>query len=209
MALNGKHPLPKYETYGGSLFPLFVFCATTIVWLLDNAALLPRAAFVVHEGFFRPSHCSTNIFLCHFCSYRSGLRWSQRILNGEWRAHAGEPLCLPARATPSSQLSPLLLLAHRPCALSQGLYHWKLVKGGGAGGWEQWGGGQSGEMRTCSKRTPQQMQRENCFFHHAFFSSSMCFPNTFGQQTKHTVSVLGCWGIAKKHGVRRTEAFHQ
>jgi len=43
--------------------------------------------------------------------------------DGEGRAHAGEPLCAPTRATPSSQFSPLFLLAHRPCALSQGLYH--------------------------------------------------------------------------------------
>lgn len=79
MALNRKYLLPKYETYGGSLFPLFVFCASTIAWLLDNAALLPWAALVVHEGFSRPSHCTTNIILCHFYFSHCGLHWSQRI----------------------------------------------------------------------------------------------------------------------------------
>lgn len=136
MALNRKHPLPKYETYGGSLFPLFVFCATTIVWLLDcspaASSSLCRSWRILQTFSLQHKHFSLSLLFLSL--------WTALVpedLDGEWRAHAGEPLCVPTRATPSSQLSPLFLLAHRPCALSQGLYHWKLVKGGGAGGWER------------------------------------------------------------------------
>ncbi len=177
MALNRKHPLPKYETYGGSLFLRFVFCATTIVWLLDNAAPAASSSLccswrILQTFSLQHKHfCMSLLFL----SFRTAL--VPEDLDGESWAHAGEPLCVPTRATPSSQLSPLFLLAHRPCALSQGLYHWKLVKGGSAGGWEWGRRTESGETRTCSERA-QQMQRTAFFIILFFFC---VFQTTLGQ----------------------------
>lgn len=93
----------------------------------------------------------------------------------EWRAHAGEMLCAPTRATPSSQLSPLFLLAHRPCALSQGLYHWELANRGGTGGWER---GETNRVRRKRERVVKG-HHNICKGRTAFFIilSSMCSPD--------------------------------
>lgn len=136
MALNRKHPLPKYETYEGFVSALCLLCHYNSVIIRQcnpaRSSSLCRSWRILQTFSLQHKHFSLSLLFL--------LLWTALVpedLDGEWRAHAGEPLCFPTRATPSSQLSPLFLLAHRPCALSQGLYHWKLMKGGGAGGWER------------------------------------------------------------------------